>query len=102
MSRSGLFQQLWRDTTAAAEVPQLVLVVTVLAIGITVGLASFRDMVVQAFGDVAIALENLDQSFSVTIDGETRQFVDSPPVLDPEGEPPAGTSLSEPATSEQN
>lgn len=92
----------WRESAGLAEVPQLVLVVAILAIGLTVGLVSFRDMIVQNLGDVALALENLDQSFSITVNGETREFVDSPPVLDPEGEPPAGISLSEPATPEQN
>ena len=42
----------------------LILVITLLALGATVGLTSLRDQLVQEFGDVAQALENIDQSFS--------------------------------------
>jgi hypothetical protein len=50
---------------------------TILGIGIVAGLATLRDQMTQAFGDVASALEHLDQTYTVSIT-----------LADPDGGPP--------------
>ena len=42
----------------------LVLICAILVIGVTVGLTSFRDQLAQEFGDVAVAIESLNQSYT--------------------------------------
>lgn len=54
----------WRDDRAAVSPVALIFVTTIVAIGAMVGLVTVRDQVVQQFGDVAVALEALDQSYS--------------------------------------
>lgn len=61
----------WRDDEGGAEFISLILITAVVAMGGLVGLAQIRDQVVQEFGDVAVALDNVDQSFSYTISIDT-------------------------------
>lgn len=92
-------RSLWRDERGMTGAAQLLLLITVVGIGAIGGLVSVRNQIVQEFGDIAIALENIDQSYSVTLlnaDGtvnKTLIFADSDSIVDPEGEPPAGISL---------
>ena len=92
----------WRDDRGGAEFISLILMTAVVAMGGIVGLAQIRDQVVQEFGDSAVALDNLDQSFSYTItvdtDGNgtldsvvaTATYVDdAATLLDPAGAAPA-------------
>ncbi len=87
----------WRDQRGATSVVAIVLLYAVLVLGVTAGLITFRDQLVQEFGDVAAALESLDQSFS--IDGGA-SFTDSTTVSDPAGGEPAGLNVQVPSTSE--
>jgi hypothetical protein len=41
------------------------------------GLATFRDKMAQELGDVASALEKIDQSYSFTVGTVTSQYVDN-------------------------
>ena len=55
---------LWRDERGFSTVLSTIMLVTILALGAIVGLVTVRDQLVQEFGDVATALEQLDQSFN--------------------------------------
>ena len=63
----SVVQQLWRDTRGNMAPVDLILMTAITAIGVMVGLVIVRDGVVQEMGDVAVALDNLDQSFSASI-----------------------------------
>mgnify|MGYP006275305993 CR=1 FL=1 len=45
----------------------MILILTIVVIGVIVGLASLRDSVVQEYGDVAVLLDNLNQSVSAQV-----------------------------------
>ena len=57
-------KSLWNDQQGATGAMGLILLATILAIGAIVGLTTLRDQIVQEMGDLAVALENLDQSFT--------------------------------------
>ena len=67
MMQRGLLKSLWRDDRAGASVISLFLITAIVAMGGIVGLVAVRDNIVQQFGDVAVGLDNLSQSFSYTI-----------------------------------
>ena len=69
----------------------------VIAIGAIAGLTTLRDQLVQEFGDIAVSLENLNQSFTSSLG----TFTDTPTTLtDPPNMPPADLDLNGAATSE--
>lgn len=76
-----------RDQAGEASTLSLVLIATVLALGATVGLVTFRNQVVQELGDVSVSLELLNQSFDA---GAYGSYVDTPPAsaIDNEEVPP--------------
>ena len=75
----------------------VLLLTTILAIGAIVGLTSVRNQIVQEFGDMAVALESLNQSFTMG----TITFVDPPTTLtDPAGAEPACLNVQVPADGE--
>ncbi len=57
-------RQLWGDESGFIVSSDLVLISSILVIGMLVGLVSLRDQVVQELGDVAVAVGNLNQSYS--------------------------------------
>lgn len=92
-----------RTARRGASTIDIILHTTILAIGMIVGLSTFRDQLVQYMGDAAAGLHALNQSVSltVTINGNPPQTFeyddtdnDTPEVLcltDPaDGTPPAG------------
>ncbi len=56
--------QLWRDEQGFVVSAELVLIGTILVIGMIVGLATVRDQVVQELGDFALAIGQVNQSYS--------------------------------------
>lgn len=93
-------QRLWRDECGMSGATGLFLLVTLLAIGAIVGLTSYRDQVVQEMGDVAVALESLNQSFS---GGPYGSYVDPPTTLtDPLNAEPACMSVQVAPSNEGN
>lgn len=112
---------LYQDDAGSVHVLSYILIVAIIGIGIVVGLGTFRDQVVQEFGDVADSIESLDQSFSFTIVDPNNMTVknvvfdeNNPPApivgpafpaATPEtngaGTPPAGLSFAVPASGEQ-
>lgn len=49
----------------------VILLVVILGIGVIVGAVALRDQITQEFGDAAVALDNLDQSYSYLIEIDT-------------------------------
>ncbi|MCA9226687.1 MAG: hypothetical protein R3C99_15660 [Pirellulaceae bacterium] len=59
-----MLKQLWQDESGGVNSAELVLIITMLTIGILVGMKSFRDAAVTEFADLAQAVANLNQSYS--------------------------------------
>ncbi|MBS0209993.1 MAG: hypothetical protein JSS27_13675 [Planctomycetes bacterium] len=83
-----LCARLWKEEVGAIVSAEIVLVMTILVIGVIVGLKSVRDSVVSELADVAQAIANLDQSYSYSaVVGHHAftngaQFVDLPDFCD--------------------
>ena len=95
---------LYDDESGSVYSIEVVLVTLLLVFGAIAGLTSYRDAIVQELGDTAVALDNIDQSFSyVVIVGGlpvVRSFSDTTTLTDPVNAAPAGLSLTTPATGE--
>ena len=110
MTLKKLWLKLWRDECGELTYISIILMYTILGIGAIVGLVSIRNQVIQEFGDLAIAMDQLNQSYSVdyTAAGcSDYSYVDTPEFSpsfaapdDPSGSPPAGISLTETNSSE--
>jgi hypothetical protein len=57
-------RRLWGDESGFIVSTDLILISSILVIGLLVGLVSLRDQIVQELGDVAVAVGNLNQSYS--------------------------------------
>ncbi|MHB8901758.1 MAG: hypothetical protein ACYC6Y_23630 [Thermoguttaceae bacterium] len=90
-----LWTLLWRDQGGGIPALSTLLLYTILVLGITVGLITLRDQLVQEYGDLAVALDHLDQSWSVTVNGNTRGFTDTSSLTDLSNQEPAGLSVQE-------
>ncbi len=55
---------LWNDESGAIISTEIVLVITILGIGMVVGLSTLRNDVVTELADTAQAIANIDQSYS--------------------------------------
>ena len=125
---SRLGRRLWTDSSGFVVSADYILLTTILVVGAIVGVVTFRDQVVQEFGDIADAMESLDQSYNytytivnpidpnnpiviVSVDFDEDNPPDPPPppgFPDPTGESggpgsgqsPAGISIQEPADTE--
>lgn len=106
---SGMFlKNLWRDERGDSSIAAYLLLVAILCLGIIPGLSAIRSHVVQEFGDVAVALQSLDQSYSFSLGSiggvqlpGTSVYVDTPPTDgDPDGGAPAGISVGAGGTPE--
>ena len=99
-----MFAKLLKDETGIVDVSSYLLLATIVAIGMIAGLTTLRDSMVQQFGDVALGLEHLDQTYSInaTIGTQVKQFgyQDTPAQDDPAGQAPDGINLQLPATAE--
>jgi hypothetical protein len=102
-----LLKKIWSDQTGSVASMDLILITTILALGTVVGLATYRNSVVQELGDLAAALGSLNQSYQFTgstyDDGagftvetpgsdytDETDFCDGPDVA---GQPPAGIDV---------
>jgi len=88
--------QLWRDQRGAIPALSTLFLYTILVLGMTVGIVTLRDQIVQEYGDLAVALDSLNQSWTATINGQTRGYTDVPSLTPPADEPgvePAGLSV---------
>lgn len=73
-----------------------VVLVTIIGIGMITGAVTLRDGIVQEYGDLSLALEHLDQSYSVVFPCGLLEFDDETNLVpdDMAGDPPAGIDLS--------
>ena len=104
-----LLRKLWNDERGVAMSTELILITVLLVIGAIVGLSTFRDQLVQEFGDAALAVSSLNQSYSfsgATVGGfpvagsiftDTADDCDG---LDPVGGEPACINVASPAIAE--
>ena len=85
--------RLWQDDRGEVTSVAVLLLYSVLGIGAIVGLVCLRNQIVQEFGDLSVALDHLDQSYSVdfTNNCPDYSFQDSPNLTDPPGQPPAAS-----------
>lgn len=96
---------LWRDEQGFIVSAELVLVATIVVIGMIIGLATVRDQVIQELGDFALAIGQVNQSYSWSgITGHTSSvagsaFVDNLDFCDnaeqDAGDPPACITIVE-------
>jgi len=98
-------RRFWRDQRGFLATTDLILLATIVVIGTIVGLVTFRNQVVQEFGDAATALGSLNQSYEYQGCGEegvTEHWVagstyqDNPDFGDdgdPNNQAPAGISV---------
>ena len=98
--------RIWQDVRGTSSVVSLILLTAILIIGVVGGMVTLRDQVVQQFGDLAVALESLDQSYSFSVitpnSTVTSQYADpSSGLTDPDGAEPAGLNVNITSTSEQ-
>ena len=69
---------LWSDESGAIVSTEIVLVITILGIGMVVGLSTLRNDVVTELADTAQAISNIDQSYSYSgISGHNSRSVGS-------------------------
>ncbi len=90
MKLLGRLRRDQRGTTSAAA---LILMYAIIIFGSIVGLVTLRDQIVQEFGDLAVALDHLDQSFNVP---GKMSYQDTPSLTDPLNEEPAGLNVQAP------
>ncbi len=99
-----MFAKLLRDESGIIDASTYLLMTTIVAIGMIAGLTSLRDSVVQQFGDVALGLEHLDQTYTInaTIGTQVKTFgyIDTPAPDDPAGQGPEDIALGLPAAAE--
>ncbi len=94
-----LLRQLWSDERGETQLTAALLLCVIISIGAMVGLSTLREQIVQQFGDMAIALENLNQSFTSSL-GTYTDSSPAKPILDPVGSEPAGLDVGAAASSE--
>jgi len=92
------------DESGNVNVAAAILWITIAGIGAITGLVTLRDGIVQEYGDIGLALEQLDQSYTIYTD-ETKstilkQFVDTPNpnAINLPGQAPYGMNLTTPPT----
>lgn len=66
-----ILRRLIRDEAGWIGTIEFVLMTTLLALGLIVGLATYRNALLQEYGDLSGALLHLDQSFSINGEGYT-------------------------------
>jgi hypothetical protein len=94
------------DERGFASALSLIFVTAIVCLGALVGVSIIRNHIVQELGDVAVALDNIDQSFSyeIIVEGTvcwSAEYIDDPATLmDNAGDSPAGLSLTAPPQGE--
>ena len=91
--------RLWRDDRGVVVSAELIVIVTVVVLGLLVGLTSLRDQMVQEFGDLGAAIGALDHSYSFASFSDADSsvagsvFVDNSDYCDA-GDPPGAAPLA--------
>ncbi|RLS35730.1 MAG: hypothetical protein DWH78_09815 [Planctomycetota bacterium] len=92
--------RLWNDESGFVSATEILIMTTILGLGMVVGLQTVRDAMIQELGDVAVALDHLDQSYSFTVGTVSSQYIDTITLQDPAGAPPACIGVCLAATGE--
>jgi hypothetical protein len=92
--------RLWTDESGFVSATEILIMTTILGLGMVVGLQTVRDAMIQELGDVAVALDHLDQSYSFTVGTVSSQYIDTITLQDPAGAPPACIGVCLAATAE--
>jgi hypothetical protein len=99
-----IWNELRDDEAGMTPIQSMILLMTIVSLGAIAGVMTYRDQLIQEYGDLAVTLESLDQSYSVSVPGPmgniVSEFGDSNPISDPKGQPPADISVTAPATHE--
>ena len=105
-----ILRRLWREDSGFVNSTDVILLTTILALGMIVGLVMMRNQVVQEFTDAATAIGFLNQTYSYTGDDENddngddnfvfgSSYTDEPDVgdvPDQPGQEPGGISVVQP------
>lgn len=84
----------WRDQRGTIELSSWFALVVMVALGMIVGMSTLRNEITQQFGDVAQALEALDQSYSYSVNNVTSTYTDTTVFAAPTPfDAPAGIDL---------
>lgn len=76
-----LLKQLWNDERGFVNSAELILIATLAVIGLIVGLATFRDAVIQELADTGAAVGQVNQSYSVFVgDSVNTDPIDGPAI----------------------
>ena len=98
-------QRLWKDETGVIDASSYIFFVTLICIGSVCGLVTIRDQVTQELGDLSVAFQNIDQSFSLNYTlgtlVVTASFIDNDAGNGVAGAAPAGIDLTVAGTAEQ-
>lgn len=90
-----LMDTFWDDQRGTIELSSWIGLVIMVALGLLVGLSNIRMEITQQFGDVAQALEALDQSYSYTVNNVTNSYSDTSIYGAPTpGNAPAGLEVN--------
>lgn len=89
-----ILTKLWNDEEGFIISVELILIATILVIGVVVGLVAIRDSITGELSDVGVAINNLNQSYtlygitgpSAAVSGSS--FGDNTDSSDPPGDPP--------------
>jgi len=89
---------LWLDESGSLAILESAFCLAIFVVGVTAGIIAYRSQFIQELGDVAVALESLDQSYTTSVPSggsmASSVFTDTTTLTDPIGTPPAGISLS--------
>ncbi|QDU76557.1 hypothetical protein Pan97_36090 [Bremerella volcania] len=77
-------KKIWNDERGFVSSMELILIATLTAIGLIVGLVAFRDSLVQELGDTASAVGELNQSYAIFVgNSDNTDPEDGPVVIGP-------------------
>ncbi|MBC8288831.1 MAG: hypothetical protein H8E37_00795 [Planctomycetes bacterium] len=105
MRLKQLLIRLSRDDAGFLSSVDFMLFIAIVTIGSIVALATVRDQVLQQFGDISVAMENLEQTYTVDItfrNGSTKTFgfTDNASPTDVADQPPGGIEIAVPPVNE--
>lgn len=94
----------WNDESGVVDVSAYLFFVTLICLGTLCGWVTIRDQVTQELGDLSVAMQNIDQSFSLNYTlgtlVVTASFSDNDAGDGVAGAAPAGLALNVPGASE--
>lgn len=96
--------QLWNDESGVLDASAYIFFVTIVCLGTLCGWVTIRDQVTQELGDLSVAFQNIDQTFSLNYTlgtlVVTKSFIDNDAGNGVAGAAPAGLDLTVAGASE--